>query len=158
MNSFYFYSIFFFNVSLRWVVVVIFQLLSSWVQLLSTTQTAAHQASLSFTIPWNVLTHVHWVMSYAWWVGEGSFFITENLRSTRKKKSTVSHLGEPWRLKLLNSRAEGQWNRGARRHMRGVGELLQMSSVETDVEYGLSQGPQTETPRWAAKMSHGAQV
>ena len=42
--------------------------------------------------------------------------------------------------------------------MRGVGEVLQMSSVETDVEYGLSQGPQTETPRWAAKMSHGAQV
>lgn len=41
--------------------------------------------------------------------------------------------------------------------MRGVGEVLQMSSVETDVEYGLSQGPQTETPRWAAKMSHGAE-
>ena len=52
--------------------------------------------------------------------------------------------------------AEGQWNRGARCHMRGFAEVLQMSSMETGVEYGLSQGPQTETPRWAAKMSHGA--
>lgn len=72
------------------------------------------------------------------------------------KGSTVSQLGEPQRLKLMKSRGKGEVELGSQesheRQWRGASFVFRGHRYPV----WFKAGPQTETPSWATKMSHGA--